>query len=772
MAHQTSSRPTFADMGGMHLQNHKVLHDTPSNVRYSDQRSPSDDTMHGSAQHSGGRGSGHSTSEEATNEDDDEDSSGNKEDDQEDDEEDAEALAPSHGLGKGKGLRPAIRIESAGEDESQDDDETTSREAGLKTSKHPVNQLLMGDKKRTYSNLSSTSLLFGDDDGPPTFPRPKMARRLSYNDDKGILTYHQNADDNAIETSDDEDKAIEDEYEDDEDDEDEDYSGVMNVIDDETDVENMEQEEEQFIVHDEQQHGIDLFSASLDFGRRDSIGSLGSEDILGFDMGGLMAYPEFDFMPPDPGFGHFFETEQAPPSPEPLAKRKFSDSSTKRVRFDDEVQVSDSSSSSSDELDSATFPDLFMEQDKLPPSIYQQLVEEDNDSDHADYTSDGSNHSYWDYGQDESRHLTNMNTEDYDGSSDPGSSGYETDMGDTTDEYDSDICDNGPPNPQTPRQRTVLRRPASAPSSRAPSPTPFRRGNVIPPPRGVFVHDDSRLAIAVTDSVTKKMTFYRPRASFSTRRATLGAYSSTSSTANNSPRTSAVQMNASDSEISNERFSNAWMGSDIMFAGLLGGTHIANGMIMGQNIGPPEAFYPFVNIENGHVISDEDEYDYDDEDFESDINLADFMDFGAESDETDVEADEETEVPATPATSVAAIYGSTPAQPTPMSDVPIHRQSDAMLEHFDRAGVTAFRNNQNRYHELARLPYDPSLRASVSKPVRSGRSAETLMSPLRKRSSSLKKPRNSTFAGVTKATSRLQSSVLDSQRGPLMGTFS
>ena len=40
------------------------------------------------------------------------------------------------------------------------------------------------------------------------------------------------------------------------------------------------------------------------------------------------------------------------------AKRKYSDSPTKRIHFDDEVQVSDDSEPESSELDSSMFPDL------------------------------------------------------------------------------------------------------------------------------------------------------------------------------------------------------------------------------------------------------------------------------------------------------------------------------------------------------------------------------------------------------------------------------
>lgn len=417
MAHVAPSRSAVADLGGKFLQDHRLVHDTARGIRYSDQRSSSNDTAQGSTPHTGSQGSGQSATEEAANEDDDEDSSGGKDDDQEDEEDDPEVLAPSHGLGKGKGKRPAIRIEPAGEDESQDDDddETASRETGPKTNKHSVDQLLMSNKKRTFSNISNTSVLFGENDnGPLVFPRPKMARKLSYSGGKGLLTYKESADnENAIETSDEE-KDAED---------DEDYSGVNMISEDESDMETMEQREEQFIIHEEEQHAIDLFSEEFDNSRRASLGSYCSDDI--FNLAMPKAGNLDDFSAPDYGFSQLFEPEPLPASPGPIAKRKFSDSSTKRVRFDDEVQVSDSSSSSSSELDSATFPDLFMEQDKLPPSLYQ-LMQQDDDTDNEHFPSSGSEHSYWDVGQDETRNLVPRDPNEFDESSDPGSSGYES----------------------------------------------------------------------------------------------------------------------------------------------------------------------------------------------------------------------------------------------------------------------------------------------------------------------------------------------------------
>jgi hypothetical protein len=271
-------------------------------------------------------------------------------------------------------------------------------------------------------------------------------------------------------------------------------------------------------------------------------------------------------------------------------------------------------------------------------------------------------------------------------------------------------------------------------------------------------------------------------------------HSGTSSTANNSPRNSITQLNAgSDSEGSNEVFNNALPGTDIMLTGIFGSTP-GNEFIFGnESIGPPEAFYPFVSIgSNGHMgMGEDDEFD-DSDDFEDDLNITDFMDFGSDGDDTDEEHDyEDTDRPATPATSQAALHGSTPAQPTPMAVTPVNRKratsdADAMLEHFDRGVVTAFRNNQNRYRDVASLPQDPAARASVSRPVRSGKSAEALITPLRKRSKSNRMTRtplhagsgmgshSSPLSGVTKATSRLQSSMMGTPRRgpPRMGTFS
>jgi hypothetical protein len=411
MAHLTHARSSAGELGGKHLQHHKLMHDPAASPRYSDQRSPPQSIPTKTTHPSGGQSNGKSAAKGVADDDEEEDSSTAHGDEQEDEEDDQDGLVPFHGRGrgKGKGKCPSIRLDPIDENESLgEEDETSSRGTGLIPSKHPVSQLLMGKKKRTFSNLSSTSVLFGDDTADQDlFPRRKLARKLSNVVSKPLLTYKESDDSTHV-------KSYENAIESD----DEDYSGV-NLIpdDDESDMENIEQQEESFIVQEQEQQATTLLNQFRD-ARRLSLDSTASDDIFNVTaplseafMAGL----------PDFGFAQFFEPDAVPTSPDPAAKRKYSDSSTKRVRFDDEVQVSDESDSESSELDSSVFPDLFLEQDKLPP-ILHQLLEADNDDD-GDMGSPMSDASFWDFGQDESR-VTQA--DDSDDESSAGSSGYES----------------------------------------------------------------------------------------------------------------------------------------------------------------------------------------------------------------------------------------------------------------------------------------------------------------------------------------------------------
>lgn len=402
----------MAELGGQHLHEHQHTPNTPAGIRRDDRHSASsDEATPSNAGHTGGRGDGQGTTEELSNEDDEEDSSAAQED-MEEDEEDPDTIAPSRGRGKGKGkgMRPTIYVEPVDEDESHPEDEPSLPETGLSVSKHPSSSLLSSFKKRTFSNLSNTSVLFGDDESDNhSFPRRKVARKLSNSSFKPLLKYKENANhdmndtENAIETDD------------------EDYSGVNLVPeDDDSEIEDIEHQEENFIIREEEHSTSALINQFTD-ARRLSLDSLASDNI--FDLTAPLDHT-YDVNHADMGFARFFEPAPVPTSPEVVAKRKFSDSSTKRVRFDDEVQMSDSSSSSSDELDSSLYPDLFLDQDKLPASL-SQLLEYDQDEDYGDYDSPASEMSFWDFGQDE-MHQSTAGAEEFEESSDPGSSGYES----------------------------------------------------------------------------------------------------------------------------------------------------------------------------------------------------------------------------------------------------------------------------------------------------------------------------------------------------------
>jgi hypothetical protein len=395
----------MSDIGGHQHQDRKLMHDTTT-ARSSDTRPVPQKSAPGSNNHTEGRGDGQSVTEETPNEDDDEEDSSTIQDGGPDDDEDEPAAAPFRGYGKGKGRgkRPAIRVEPAGDDSEEADDEIASLEMGPSSSKHPVSQLLTNNKKRTFSNLSSTSVLFGDDSTDHEFPRRKMARKLSNVVTKPLLTYKEDEEEfheNAIESDD------------------EDYSALNLIPDDDSDVELMEQQEESFILQEEQQ-ATTLLNEFRD-ARRLSLESCLSDNI--FDVTAPLDDAYISGLQDYGGFAQFFEPEALPASPDPVVKRKYSDSSTKRVRFDDEVQVSDSESSESSELDSSVFPDLFLEQDKLPP-ILTQLLEIDNDDDNGDFASPQSDASFWDFGENEPRITQAEHSDDTDNDS-AASSGYD-----------------------------------------------------------------------------------------------------------------------------------------------------------------------------------------------------------------------------------------------------------------------------------------------------------------------------------------------------------
>ncbi|KAF2814436.1 uncharacterized protein BDZ99DRAFT_237474 [Mytilinidion resinicola] len=777
MAHSHIHRSTPVDFGGHLIHEHEPTHDAMNDSPKRDQRTPASGSV---AQKTNGGHDGAQSSEDQENDGEEADSSADQ--DVDEDEEDPDVMAPSYSMGKGKGKRPAIRVEPV-VDEEDDEEEVPLWGTGPPGGKSLFIPVLAREKKRTFSNVSINSVLF-DSEETNGFPRRKIPKRLSNSSTRGLLTYKEpvieaesdsdvvTAFENAIDSGDEEAQAGAEEPGFD----DEDYSGVLEVSDDSDVEEELERQDEQWLIAEaEQMPG----AYSLD--RRFSVDS----DAFNLLESNLLAEDI-----PDVDFHDFFSRPDTPDAP---AGRKYSSSSTKRVRFDDDVHFSDSSSSDDSDAEESMFPDLFMPQDKLDPD-FRMMIENDEDE-AGSLASDGSEASYWSLGdgqgfavRNSAPHHANM---DDDSDTETGSSGYDSDSGDTTDEEDFE------PMPVVQAPQSVLRRPSSSASDKPASPQPFQRssrtrfsarqvssrqissrnlaarrpaaGQHGPPRCGVFTHEDWSKAIAVTNRTTELTTYYRPRRQLTGRHANYDPSSMSSST-NNSPRTS-IQAFPDDSDYS-EFVPHSMVPSDIMLSGVFGAAPNSIINFGGQVFGPPEAFYPFVNFDsNGELmIDDDDDSDYSDDD----VDITDLVDFGDDPDETD--AAEEIDVPATPATSMIAYAGSTPAQPSSPSHAttPVqHRRnaSDAMLEHFDRAGgvVTAFRNNQNRFRDFARLPFDPNQRASASRPVRSGRSADTLISPLRKKGSISKRIAGPPlFSGVTKARSETPHRVA---RGPSARTF-
>lgn len=119
----------------------------------------------------------------------------------------------------------------------------------------------------------------------------------------------------------------------------------------------------------------------------------------------------------------------------------------------------------------------------------------------------------------------------------------------------------------------------------------------------------------------------------------------------------------------------------------MNGAFIGNG---NQAFGPPEAFFPFTNIDsNGHYMQDSlESYDEDDDVDDEDIwMLEDIVDFGSTA---SVAGDGEEE-------DDSANPSSTPARPTTSAS---EDQMHPLLTHPHLVG--AFRNNQDRHQLLSR----------------------------------------------------------------------
>jgi hypothetical protein len=244
--------------------------------------------------------------------------------------------------------------------------------------------------------------------------------------------------------------------------------------------------------------------------------------------------------------------------------------------------------------------------------------------------------------------------------------------------------------------------------------------------------------------------------------------SSASTTAQNSPRTCLLASPDAATEIGEVTPQSVTNPRDIMFGGIFGMAPDVNNLLRGQVIGPPEAFFPFVNFSaDGQPIDDdEDMTEYDDDD-----TVDDDVDIGAYLALPDAEDDKDF-------IDMSTFIGDSDgtAQFSDGIDTsPLNRSrsmTESMLDRFDRnpSVVTSFRSNQVKYRDIAGRHSHPDMRASDDHPVRSGKSAETPITPMRKRGS-ISKRRASFVDSPSLTRSVAESAMTPTRSGPRLGTF-
>lgn len=257
---------------------------------------------------------------------------------------------------------------------------------------------------------------------------------------------------------------------------------------------------------------------------------------------------------------------------------------------------------------------------------------------------------------------------------------------------------------------------------------------------GSFIVDE-RKAMAFIDPNTKQLRIQPARIqSYGDQ------FNSTASSVNNSPQ---VNFNGMAYDSDNSELTRLITGpSDVMMSGVFGGLpgqrYEDGRFVMEANsgpllIGPPEAFYAFTSIRTDGTPEEEDDYDTEQE-FDDDCDLITaFLDMS--DDDADGQEPELAEEDITSPTTTDA-PDSTPARPRGMTNI---------LDHLDRGVVSSFRNHQDRHRHTSGLPHDYN---QDSTPIRDGRTADDVMTPLRKRRG----------GGILKKTAV--------RRMPVMGGFS
>lgn len=649
-------------------------------------------------------------------------------DDHNEEADDPEAFAPSGGKDS---HNHKLRNDSVGTQSSMAD--ADDRQAGLSTDSRTVLTNTPTKRKRLYSNIS---LLTADDDSMTEldYPRKKADRRLS--DHNGRLVYQavraelkacMNGDDDAIMASDD-------------DDEDDNVYAVLDEVNDSHDDETSDELETQAMLaavadssdedFPEGSENDDELSPSLKYEFQHGL----PDESLHLDL--------YDGTGQNPDF---------PATPITCMERKKSDVSERRVRFDDQPKVhmqfsSSSSSTSSSEFEG--FPDLLsnfhdpiIPQEQLDASLLQRIEEAHRDAELGNYEDSDSGSSYWDFGESLDNAITwhdkgksSSDAEGSDDETDDELDGYECKPSPFQTKYsllthfpaDGDTTDDDIPPPATiSKPRTRLHRPSptmvvQSPKTTSP-PSKRRKGPVM----GTFTADNTK-PYATYDSRTHSILIEFPR---SNRNAHANGLSSTST----SPQLSFETGFGLFPDLPS-LFPAA--SADVMMSGIFGG-HPGqrleqNGWVWNQSdlfggqIGLPESFYPSIALDaNGSPLAEtEGVYTTEEEDEEDEMDLHAFIDMthlpsdDEEAPDLDVEETETTDA----------------QEATPTTNGRARSASELLLEHFDRnaGNVSAFKKHHDRFRHASRLPQDISL---IAVPLKDGKTAEDLMSPLRKRKS-------------------------------------
>ncbi|KAL7275368.1 hypothetical protein RUND412_001690 [Rhizina undulata] len=383
----------------------------------------------------------------------------------------------------------------------------------------------------------------------------------------------------------------------------------------------------------------------------DPFADLAGEDL--FSVNPSPAYTPVDTPNVTPR-GSFSATADIPGSPTPRARRA--------------SVISQSSNADEDESEDEDVAEIRLFQNTTPVAKHITGTQSsankwanDTDEDHEVWKH------FFSSGEEETSEEDECEADGEEGSDE------ETDEGETTEE-DEDL-----PMP-TPHEKSMLRRASisSAVGSARPQIVRISDSNDSGPTLGSWVADPSR-PICVIDG--RKKTFIVPGGE---KRLSIAESDSSAFT------NGAYVFSESESD-----FSSAPLGYNPTLTGLTGGE---GNLLNGSDIlGPPEAFYPFIDRFGAQL--DENLFNIDAEDgmdeFEADLQLDDFLDFSHDED-----VEKEDGAGGDPARSSGMTFdGVCDDDDEEDQGVKDRESSDAMLSRWEKVSVTAFRRRQLQHNQ-------------------------------------------------------------------------